>query len=110
MDIQEYQQISTRTMNKTLTKDQQIANMVAGIFGEGGEVADQIKKALYQGHTMDKKHLQEEIGDLMYYITNLATLYDISMCNVLEDNVNKLKKRYPNGFSVQESIARKDKL
>lgn len=109
MEIQEYQRLSTRTLNKDLTKEQQVSNMVAGIFGEGGEVADQIKKAFYQGHELDKKHLQEELGDLMFYVTNLATIYNISMENVLEDNINKLKKRYKNGFSAKASIDRIDK-
>ena len=83
--------------------------MVIGASCEFSEAGDSIKKYLFQGHELDKKHIEEELGDTMFYICNLATLLNISMENVLEQNVEKLNKRYKNGFSYKASIDRVDK-
>lgn len=108
MHITDYQKISRRTMNKDLTYDQKLCNMAMGIAGEGGEIIDLIKKAQFQGHTLDVKKVKEEIGDLMWYVSNLAELVGGDMDEILQDNFNKLLKRYPNGFSEEDSILRKD--
>lgn len=106
MNIKDYQKLSTRTINTNLTHKENVSNMVFGILGEGGEVADQLKKNFFQNHQLDKNHLKEEIGDLMWYIVNLATLYDFSMEDILQENYEKLQKRYKKGFSSEESINR----
>lgn len=106
MEIKEFQKNSIRTLNMDLTKEQLLSNMVMGIAGESGEVADVIKKHLYQGHDLDVAHLKEEIGDVMFYIVNLANVLELDMQEVLEDNINKLRKRYPQGFDADRSINR----
>ena len=106
MEIKEFQKNSIRTLNMDLTKEQLLSNMVMGIAGESGEVADVIKKHLYQGHDLDVAHLKEEIGDVMFYIVNLANVLELDMEEVLEDNINKLRKRYPQGFDANRSINR----
>lgn len=108
MDLKTFQEVSTRTFNANLTHNEKLCNCVAGIFGEGGEVADIIKKYLFQGHSFDKEHLTEEIGDLMFYIVNLANVLNLDMELILEANVDKLKKRFPDGFSTKASIDRED--
>jgi NTP pyrophosphatase (non-canonical NTP hydrolase) len=108
MGIKEYQKKSTRTMNDNLKHNDIVANMIFGLNGEVGEVTDILKKHLFHGHDLDMDHLKEELGDVMFYIVNLATLYDIDMSEVLQMNVDKLLKRYPNGFSSQDSINRKE--
>lgn len=106
LDIEEYQKASTRTINEELNSRNQVFNMVFGLNGEVGEVTDLLKKHYFHGHKLDKEHLKEELGDVMFYIVNLATLYDIDMSEVLQLNVDKLLKRYPNGFSEEDSINR----
>lgn len=106
MDITEYQNKSTRTINHKLTSEQLISNMVFGANGELGEVTDILKKTLYQGHELDKEHLKEELGDVMFYLVNLATLYGIDFSEVLQGNIDKLLKRYPDGFDKNKSINR----
>ena len=106
MNIKDYQKLSTRTINTNLTHKENVSNMVFGILGEGGEVADQLKKNFFQNHQLDKNHLKEEIGDLMWYIVNLATLYDFSMDDILQENYEKLQKRYKKGFSSEVCINR----
>lgn len=106
MDIREFQRVSTRTLNKELSKEQQVSNMIFGANGELGEVTDILKKHLYQGHRIDKQHLAEEIGDTLFYIVNLCTVYNLDVEDILQANVDKLKKRFPNGFESDRSINR----
>ncbi len=106
MDIREFQRVSTRTLNRELSKEQQVSNMIFGANGELGEVTDILKKHLYQGHRIDKQHLSEEIGDVMFYLVNLATLFNLEFEDILEGNINKLKARYPEGFDRERSIKR----
>ena len=106
MNIRDFQTLSVRTMNKELTKEQQISNTVFGANGELGEVTDILKKYLYQGHRINKQHLAEEIGDTLFYIVNLCTLFNLDIEDILQGNVDKLRKRFPNGFEVDRSINR----
>lgn len=106
MNLQEYQSKSSRTMNKKLSLEQSISNMLMGIQGESGEVADILKKHLYQGHELNEDHLAEEIGDTMFYIVNLCNLLGLDLSKILETNYNKLLNRYPEGFDTFKSINR----
>lgn len=106
MSLKEYQERSMRTINKELTKEQLISNMAMGIAGETGEVIDLIKKHLYQGHNLDKLKLKEEIGDVMFYIVNLCNIISADLEGIIDDNYNKLMKRYPDGFSEERSVNR----
>lgn len=105
MQADEYQKEATRTLPNDSRKDLLI-NMCLGLSGETGEVIDIIKKTIYHGHKLSKKHLMEELGDVCWYITNLASLTGIDLENIFEYNIKKLEKRYPNGFSSERSINR----
>ena len=109
MDLKNFQELSVRTMNDNLSYEQKVSNCLMGIQGEAGEIADIFKKHMYQGHGLDIDHVEEEIGDVMFYIVNLATLLKIDMEAAIEKNFEKLLKRFPNGFSAADSIARVDK-
>lgn len=98
IEILEFQTKSIRTMDHGATEEQQISMMAMGLSGEVGEVIDILKKHLYHGKELDVDHLAEELGDVMFYLTNLATIFDLPMEDVLQENVEKLEKRYPQGF------------
>ena len=71
-----------------------------GINAEGGEFLEIIKKMVFQGKPFNddnREHLIIELGDLMWYVAQATQALGISMDEVLETNVNKLKKRYPGG-------------
>lgn len=108
MTIKEYQKLSTRTLNKDLEKGNQLVNMILGINGEVGELTDLFKKYWFQGHDLNRYWVVGELGDIMFYIINLCTLLGIDMEDVLETNVLKLRKRYPDGFSCEKSINREE--
>ena len=108
MDIKEYQEKAERTVDGTLAAKDNLCNLVFGVNGECGEVTELIKKNLYHGHKLDLQKLTEELGDVMWYLTNIASLYSISMSYILEENIKKLEERYPEGFSKEKSINRKE--
>ena len=108
MEIKEFQLKSTRTLNQALPKDMNIVNMCLGAYGEFSEVSELIKKHLFHYHKLDQGHLAEEIGDVMFYLVNLATIFNFNMEDILQANVDKLKKRYPDGFTAKASVERVD--
>ena len=81
-----------------------------GINAEGGEFLEIIKKMVFQGKPWNDdnpEHLIIELGDVMWYVAQATMALDISFDEVIETNVNKLKKRYPGGeFNVHNSEVR----
>ena len=83
-----------------------------GIASEGGEVAEIVKKCIFQGKPLDDEtifHAKRELGDIMWYWINSCRALDLDPNEVMAENVNKLKSRYPGGeFDVWHSENRKD--
>jgi NTP pyrophosphatase (non-canonical NTP hydrolase) len=107
MNFNEYQKLALRTFN-TKNKDQMTLNGIMGICGEGGECLDLMKKHMFQGHELSKDKLKDELGDIMWYLAITAESLNLEFDEIAQFNINKLKTRYPNGFSVSDSIARVD--
>ena len=107
MTPNEYQRLAGRTASFTNTKDRFI-NGALGITGEAGEVADIIKKTMFQGHPAKDADLIQELGDVCWYVASLCTALDVDFEDVLSANIEKLRKRYPNGFTREDSIERRD--
>lgn len=108
MEGKRYQELAMVTLNKELTKKDMLVNGVMGLNGESGEVIDVVKKHLFQGHELDKTKIEEELGDVMWYVAEICEALDLSLDDVLAKNINKLQKRFKNGFTKEESINRKD--
>mgnify|MGYP001215478645 CR=1 FL=1 len=83
-----------------------------GIASEGGEFAEIVKKCIFQGKPLDadtRFHAKRELGDIMWYWINSCRALGLDPNEVLAENVNKLKARYPGGqFDVYYSENRKD--
>ncbi len=108
MNINEYQELAMRTVNKELTKKDMLVNSVMGLNGEAGEAIDLVKKHLFHGHDLNKESLIKELGDIAWYLAEAATSLDVELEEIFVKNVEKLKKRYPEGFSKIDSINRDD--
>lgn len=108
MNFSEYQELAFRTA--TPQGDVEKRRLVAGLglTGEAGEVAELIKKQIGHGHELPPEKLAKELGDTLWYVACLATLYDLDMNQIAEANINKLRERYPEGFRSQDSIDRRD--
>ena len=108
MTVNEYQKLAMTTLNPELNKKDVLINGVMGLCGESGEAIDIVKKWLAQGHELDKQKLAKELGDIAWYLAETATALDLDLEEVFAANIEKLRKRYPEGFDSQRSIQRED--
>lgn len=107
MLVNDYQEEAMTTLNPALDKKDVLINSVMGLCGESGEAIDIVKKWLMQGHDLDKEHLIKELGDIAWYLAEAATALDVPLETVLQGNLDKLRQRFPNGFSTEASVHRK---
>ena len=103
MTINEYQSAAMRTSSKTISTKEHLLNGALGLAGESGEVADIVKKVFMQGHSMDVEHIAKELGDVCWYIAETATAIGYDLETIMQMNIDKLMKRYPEGFSTERS-------
>ena len=103
MTINEYQMEALRTAGEA-----DIVNGVLGLCGESGECADLIKKHMFQGHDLDPVHLAKELGDVAWYLAVSAHALGYDLESIMQMNVDKLRKRYPDGFKPELSKNRKE--
>lgn len=106
MTIHEYQTLAMVTLNPALDRREMLINSVMGLCGESGEAIDIVKKWMAQGHTLDKHRLAKELGDIAWYLAEAATALDMPLEEILYANIDKLRKRYPEGFSSDRSVLR----
>ena len=107
MTINEYQTAALRTaQTDKLTARELLLNSALGLCGESGEVADLLKKYHFQGHNLDLDHIAKELGDVAWYLAVGAYAIGFDLETILQMNVDKLKARYPNGFSTDRSLHR----
>lgn len=108
MTINEYQKAAMRTVNPVAaaTSENLLLEGVMGINGEAGECIDLVKKQIFQGHDLDRGKLIEELGDVCWYIAIAAQALDVPLDLILQRNIHKLKKRYPEGFEAEKSLHR----
>ena len=85
-----------------------IFNAALGLSGEVGEFNDLLKKWVFHGHAMDETHAKKEIGDIMWYVAMMCDSFGFDMGEIAQMNIDKLKARYPEGFSVEQSLHRKE--
>ncbi|MHC1785659.1 MAG: nucleoside triphosphate pyrophosphohydrolase family protein [Christensenellales bacterium] len=83
-----------------------LQNAALGLAGESGEFADSVKKVSFQGHELDRPHLKEEIGDILWYCALAAKALNADLHEIALDNIEKLRRRYPEGFQAERSIHR----
>ena len=102
----EYQKKAMTTLNPELSKQDVLLNGVMGLCGEAGECIDLVKKHLHQGHPLDSEKLAKELGDVAWYLAETAWALDISLEDILRGNLEKLQKRYPQGFDAEKSVNR----
>ena len=103
LTINGYQHKAMRTAKEQCKN---LSNVGLGLAGEAGEVADMIKKHLHQGRPMDRDKFIKKLGDLAWYLALGCTVIGEPMENVLQENIDKLLKRYPDGFDPERSMHR----
>lgn len=103
-DIQTLNQYQVEALRTIGSSDLTIMGL--GIAGEAGEVADLIKKEVGHGHPRNREKMAKELGDVLWYLSAIAEEYGYSLSEIATMNIEKLKARYPEGFTVERSINR----
>ena len=103
----DYQRLASRTINPLLDADEEGMHALHGMVGEIGEIHSLFQKT-YQGHELDEDHLKKEFGDLLWFIAEFCVSRGWQMGDIMALNIDKLIKRYPDGFTAEESKHRKE--
>ena len=95
MEFHEYQEAAKRTL---YGNEQVLTNCALGLAGESGQVVDLVKSYTFKGKPLDKQQLIHEMGDVLWYLSQVAEWADIPFDEVAQANIATLNKRYPHGF------------
>lgn len=113
MNANEYQREALRTDSLCLKEnwncgeeESRLVNGLMGLCGEAGEAIDILKKHLFQGHELDRMRLAMELGDVAWYLAVSADALGFGLEDIFGMNVEKLRKRYPEGFDSRRSLER----
>lgn len=107
MELSEYQRLAARTINRELNRVSTQLHALHGISAEVGELHGIYQKG-YQGHDVDDEHLKKECGDILWMLAEYCTANGWDLNEIAEMNIDKLYKRYPNGFNSEESLNRRE--
>lgn len=115
MQANEYQRAALRTMGMSNLSEQddpeyrkKLTLCALGLCGESGEFADMAKKYLFHGHALNREEAAKELGDIAWYLAVAAETLGYTLDEILQMNVDKLSRRYPEGFSSERSIYREE--
>lgn len=97
-----------KAMCTATLKCRDMANAALGLAGKAGEVEAEMKKCLYQEREWDSAKIIEKLGDVLWYVALTAECFGAPLDFVMEYNIDKLRKRYPDGFSSEASENRAD--
>lgn len=105
--LDEYQTEALRTAGDVNSQGWLFEKLL-GLPEEVGEMLGKVKKAEFHGRTADVEALKKELGDVLWYIACISHWYGFQLSEVATTNVEKLRTRYPDGFSVERSLNRID--
>lgn len=105
----EYPEFVASRAKQLSNHTEDMLHMAVGISGEAGELLDAIKKVWVYNKTLDIENVREELGDLLFYIQGMANLIGTDLEELIKGNMEKLKKRYPTGYTDAAAQARADK-
>lgn len=100
MNATEYQRLAARTL--------MVVWNAIGLAGEAGELCELVKKGIFHQHGLDRARVRKELGDVLWYVAALATKLGLDLGDVMAENIDKLRQRYPDGYSSADSIRRVD--
>lgn len=111
MNVEEYQIAAARTLNRELgfgssgsrSWSGYLLEGLIGLNSEAGEALEVWKKFRYHGHTLNRRHIALELGDALWYLTEAAIGIGYSLEEIMNMNIEKLEKRYPDGFDPERS-------
>lgn len=113
VDLNQYQRLAARTVpdhplqgRPGAIKTGMLLHGALKLAGEAGEISDIVGKWYGQGHDLDRDHLIEELGDVLWHVAEIATALGVDLGEVAYKNLEKLHRRYPEGFDIEKSAER----
>lgn len=106
--LNDYEADAMRTAGSALDESHGLILSALGMAGEAGEFADLIKKHIYHDHPLDRDKAVKEIGDVLWYVARAAHAVGVPLADLARLNIEKLKARYPDGFTSERSLNRSD--
>jgi NTP pyrophosphatase (non-canonical NTP hydrolase) len=97
-DFSEYSRAAGLTIVTDQDNEERKLNAALGLAGEAGEVVELIKKARFHGKPYDVESIKKELGDVLWYLNQMAFAHGLTLAEVAQANADKLRARYPNGF------------
>lgn len=104
----EYQHLAARTAGAGREGDFRRMVAALGLAGEAGEFANLVKKLTAHGHEIKSDVLADELGDILWYLSEAASACGLELDAIARMNVEKLRRRYPDGFSESASRNRSE--
>ena len=101
-----YQRDAMTLLNPAIPPEDVLLNAVMGLCGEAGEAIDLVKKQRFQGHPLDREALVKELGDIAWYLAEAAQGLGVPLEEIMRRNLDKLHRRYPDGFTTEHSMKR----
>lgn len=108
MDMTEYQRLAMRTSNRALSPDDHLFNAMLGLAGETGECCDLVKKCFFQDGRDIREKLLDELSDVLWYVAEAAEAMGFDLSEIGRHNIDKLRRRYPDGFDAERSLHREE--
>jgi len=113
VDLNQFQRLAARTLpdhplqgRPGDIKTTLLLHGALKLSGEAGEISDEVGKWYGQGHDLDRDHLIEELGDVLWHVAEIATALGVDLGEVAFQNLEKLHRRYPEGFDIEKSAER----
>lgn len=100
---------AVRLLVKPETRIEKMVHCAVGVAGEAGELLDAVKKTWIYNKPLDSTNILEESGDCLFYIARLLQLNGFTLQEAMQANLEKLRKRYPEGYTDQAAQDRADK-
>ena len=108
MTLNEYQALAQRTSRKDISPDDHLMNAMLGLAGETGECCDLVKKCFFQDGRDIRADLKDELSDVLWYIAEGVSAMGLTLEEVAQHNVDKLRRRFPDGFDPERSLHREE--
>ena len=108
-NLKEYQEICKETAKKFDSDKEEILTWGLGIAGEAGDVASCIKKTFAHDNSQEEG-IRENLGDTLWYTAMICNFFDWDFQEILKENIEKLQRRYPQGFTTESAKRNRTKI
>lgn len=108
MEFRDYEAQASRTINTSLSDADRLLDAAIGLSEEAGEVLGLVRKHLFMRHDLDRERVKKELGDVLWCLAATARSAGLTLDEIAEANVAKLRARYPEGYSDTRSRERSE--